>query len=112
MAILKHHHIRFKAPPDGAAPEWESELGKVRGVKEVRIDAAGGDVFVEYDLALCCEEAIEKWMVHEGFILDDHLMERVKRGWIHYTEENELDALRVTPSSHCDVEDKECRKKG
>jgi copper chaperone CopZ len=111
MAILKHHHISFKAPPAGTAAEWESALRKVRGVVKVSIDAAKGDVFVEYDLALCCEEAIEKWMVHEGFVLDDHLMERVKRGWIHYTEENELDALKMIPSSHCDVEDKECRKK-
>jgi copper chaperone CopZ len=112
MAILKHHHISFKAPPDGGVAEWESKLARVQGVKEVRIDAARGDVFVEYDLAHCSEEAVERWMVHEGFVLDDHLMERVKRGWIHYTEENEIDALKMNPRSCCDVEDKEAPKKG
>ncbi len=112
MAILKHHHISFKAPPAGAPAEWESGLKRVRGVTKVEIDAARGDVYVEYDLAHCSEEAIERWMVHEGFTLDDHLMARLKRGWIHYTEENELDALKMTPRSCCDVEDKKSRNKG
>ena len=112
MAILKYHHIRFKASPAGSPAEWESELREVRGVTEVSIDAAKSDVFVEYDLALCCEEAIERWMVHEGFVLDDRLVERLKRGWIHYTEENEIDALKIIPHSRCGVEDKGGAKKG
>ena len=111
MALLKHHNIKFASAPAGTPVEWESVLARVRGVTKVSIDADGGSVFVEYDLAHCSEEAIERWMVHEGFILDDHLMERVKRGWTHYTEENEQDALKVKPPSHCDVEDEVGPKK-
>ncbi len=113
MALLKYHHIRFASAPAGAPAEWEAVLARVRGVTKVSIDAAGRDVFVEYDLAQCSEEAIERWMVHEGFVLDDHLMERVKRGWVHYTEENEQDALKMGAHPHCEVEEpEEPEKKG
>ncbi len=111
MTTLKHHHIRFKSGADGNPDEWEALLKKIKGVLEARVDADRGDVFVEYDLALCSEEAIEKWMAQAGFVLDDSVMERVKRGWIHYTEENEQDALSAEPHPCCDVDDKESKKK-
>ncbi len=112
MATLKQHHIKFRSGPDGNQDEWEALFRKVKGVSEVRVDAGMGDVYVEYDLAECSEEAIERCMVQAGFVLDDSVMERVKRGWIRYTEENEIDALRLNPRSCCDVEDKEAPKKG
>lgn len=111
MAILKHHHIKFSTGPDGSPDELEALLKKISGVTEVRVDAGSSDVFVEYDLARCSEEAIEKWMTQAGFALDDSVMERLKRGWIHYTEENEQDALSREPHPCCDVDDKEGKKK-
>jgi hypothetical protein len=105
MSDIKHHHIRYKEGPGGGPGEWEDLIKKVHGVINVSIDAQKMDVYVEYDLLKCCEEAIEKWMVKSGFVLDDSYMERMKRGWIHYTEENERDALREEPRSHCGVED-------
>jgi hypothetical protein len=67
------------------------------------------EIFVEYDLEMCREEAIEHWLVQIGFVLEDSLMERIKRGWIHYTEENELDALEAKPRS--DYDEVERKKK-
>lgn len=49
-------------------------------------------------------------MVANGFILDDSLMERVERGWVHYTEENERDAFKSGGRSCCDVEEIEKKK--
>jgi hypothetical protein len=111
MTTLKHHHIRLRTGPAGSPDEWEALLKKIKGVTEVRVDADRGDVYVEYDLGECCEEAIEKWMVQAGFVLYDSVMERLKRGWIHYTEENERDALSAEPHPCCDVDDKEGKKK-
>ncbi len=108
MDNIRHHHIRFtEAPAVGGPEEWAVELKKVNGVVGVRIEAEKRDVFVEYDLLKCREEAIEHYMVKVGFKLDDSIMERLKRGWVHYTEENEMDALGVKPRSCCTVDDKE-----
>ncbi|MFQ5737168.1 MAG: hypothetical protein ACE5GY_09985 [Thermodesulfobacteriota bacterium] len=110
MSDIKHHHIKYKEGPGGGPDEWKELIKKVHGVIDIRIDAQNRDVFVEYDLVECCEEAIEKWMVKSGFVLDDSFMERMKRGWIHYTEENERDALKVEPHSCCSVEEADKKK--
>ena len=108
----KHHHIRYaEAPPSGGPAEWEAEIGKVNGVAKVEIDPGKKDVFVEYDLVKCCEEAVEHYMAKMGFTLDSGFMQRLKRGWIHYTEENERDALQSKGHPCCDVEELERKKK-
>ena len=111
MATPKHHHMKFKKGPDeGGATEWESLIKEVSGVIKVNIDAAKKDVYVEYDLEKCSEEAIEHWMDKAGFVLDDSFLEKVKREFIHFTEENAREALSEKPRSFREVKDIE--KKG
>lgn len=113
MDTLKHHHIRFKEVPGrGGAAEWEAKIKEIKGVSQVKIDAANGDLFVQYDLIQCREEDIERVMVEAGFVLDESFKEKVKRGWIHFTEENEQAELKhggMAPC--CDVEEIEKRRK-
>ena len=112
MATLKHHHIKFKkGPGDGGATEWESLIMDVSGVIKVNIDAAKKDVYIEYDLEKCSEEAIEHWMDKAGFVLDDSFLESVKRGFIHFTEENARHALSEKPRSFREVKDVEKNEK-
>jgi len=111
MNEIRRHHIRFKDSPDtGVSEDWAAELGRVHGVSTVEIDAAKRDVFVEYDLRKCCEEAIEHRLVSLGFTLEDGFMERLKRGYIHYTEKNEMDSLEAEPGSCCDVDEIEKKR--
>lgn len=108
----KHHHIKFKeGPNNGKATEWESMLKKVHGVISVNINNDKNDLSVEYDLQLCSEEAIEHWMVKAGFVLDNSFMERIKRGFIHYTEENTRDNLESKSHSCCDLEETKSKNK-
>jgi hypothetical protein len=86
-------------------------LKKLKGISQVKIDEEKGEVFVEYDLQEHKEEDIERWMVEAGVLLDDSYMERLKRGWIHYTEDNELDALKAKAHSCCDVDEIEQKRK-
>ncbi len=112
MSNLKHHHIRFKQTPAwGSTNEWEDELAKLDGVRRVDIDTVKRDVFVEYDLLKCREEDIERWLVEAGFTLDDSLLQKFKRGWIQFTEENELDNLKSKPRSCCDMDEIERKKR-
>jgi len=110
--FIKHHHIKFKEGPAGnGVGEWASCISEVEGVSMVKIDRDKKDIYVEYDLEKCSEEAIEHWMVKAGFVLDDSFMERMKRGFIHYTEENARDNLGSKPHSCCDVEETESTNK-
>ena len=112
MAALKHHHIRFKKSPEGSAPwEWESMLKTIDGVELVTVDAAAGDIFIEYDLLKCREDVIERRLVEEGFVLDDSFMQRFKRGWIHLTEENEINAFGSGKPAFYDYEGLEKKRK-
>ena len=112
MSTLKHHHIRFKQKPGWGGPaEWEAKLKEVKGVSLVRIDPERGDILVEYDILKCREEEIEKCLVEAGFVLEDSFKERVKRGWIHFTEENEQAELKHGGTAPCcDLKDIEKRK--
>lgn len=113
MDTLKHHHIKFKERPKSGTPdEWETGLKKLKGIKRVSIDVEKGDLFAEYDLLECKEEDIERCMSEAGFVLDDTFKERVKRGWVHFTEENEQAEFKSGPAPCCDVEEIERRKKG
>lgn len=110
MSDLKHHQVLFKEGPAGGTVEWERIIKKVTGVTNVSIDEELKVVFVEYNILKCCEEAIEHWMVKSGFVLDDSFLQRMKRGLIHYTEENEQESLKGKAQSCCDVEDIEKKR--
>jgi len=111
VSDVKHHHIRFKEGPTGGMAEWKKIVNSVAGVTSVNIDAEKKDVYVEYDILKCCEEAIEHWMVRSGFVLDNSFLARMKRGFIHYTEQNEQVSLKAKAQSCCDVEDIEKKRK-
>ena len=81
------------------AAEWESVIREVRGIIKVNINAPEKDVYVEYDLEKCSEEAVERWMDNSGFVLDDSLLAKVKREFIHFCEKNVRDALSEKPRS-------------
>ena len=113
MDTLKHHHIKFKErPKSGTLAEWEMVFKKLKGIKRVSIDVEKGDLFTEYDLLECKEEDIERCMAEAGFVLDDTFKERVKRGWVHFTEENEQAEFKSGPAPCCDVKEIERRRKG
>lgn len=112
MSTLKHHHLKFKQAPSWGTPaEWEAKLKGVEGMSLVRIEPERGDILVEYDIHKCREEDIEKCMEEAGFILDESIKEIVRRGWIHFTEENEQAALKYGGTAPCcDYEEIEKRK--
>ncbi|MFQ5901005.1 MAG: heavy-metal-associated domain-containing protein [Thermodesulfobacteriota bacterium] len=102
MYNIKHHRIRFQdRPAKKTIVELEDELKRIKGVNKVNVDFEKGEVFVEYDLMKIFEMDIEKKMVEMGFVLDSCMGQRLKKGWIHFTEENERDNLKTKPTSCC-----------
>lgn len=112
MSTTKHHHIKFKkAPSSGGVDEWKASLQNCKGITNLRIDVENMDLFAEYDLQHCREEDIERCMVETGFVLEDSLMERLKRGWIHFTEENEQSEFKHKAAACCDMTEIEEKRK-
>ena len=112
MSIIKNHHITFKkAPSSGGIDEWKTRLHKCKGITNLRIDVDHKDLFAEYDLQNCREEDIENCMIEVGFELEDNLMERLKRGWIHFTEVNEQSELKHKAPACCDMTEIEEKRK-
>jgi len=105
MDNLRHHRIRFThygeklKDPVGA-------IKRLEGVHRVEIDEVEKEVYVEYNLLKCSESDIENKMLDEGFVLDNSLGQRLKRGWLRYTEDNEKEAMLAEPKPCCTVEPK------
>jgi len=72
------------------------------GVSEVRLDEQCKVISVEYDLLKVTFEEIEKWLVDSNIIFSKGFLDRWKRGWSKFTEQNELDNLLAKPTSCCD----------
>ncbi len=112
MPVIKQHHITFKSvPSSGGIDEWKIRIKKCKGITDLRIDVENKDLVAEYDLQNCREEDIERRMVEIGFELEDSLLERLKRGWIHFSEENEQAELKHKAPSCCDLSEIEEKRK-
>ncbi len=103
MAHIKHRKIRFKKTSEGKSREELVEVLKgLKGVTDARIDHDKKEVSIEYDLLKTSQQEIERLMVDHGFVLDDGIWERFRRGWIHFTEENDRDNLTAKAHSCCE----------
>jgi len=108
MDNIRDHRIRYSKYGD-KLKDPVGAIKRLEGVMEVEIDDAAKEVFVKYDLLKCTEADIENKMKAEGFTLDKGLGQRLKRGLLHYTEENEREAMRAEPKPCCSVEPKKKR---
>lgn len=80
----------------------KDEFGKEQGIISVSIEREKGQIIVEYDLWKINFEKIERMLEDMGLVLSKKIKEKLKRGMAKFTEQNELDNLKITPSSCCD----------
>ena len=76
-----------------------AELSEIMGVQEVQV--SGAKVSISYDLLEATATQIEQAIEQAGAKLGGGWAERLKRGWIHYTEENALDNLAARDAACC-----------
>jgi len=98
--IVKKRTFRLDAPlseTEGAS--LEAIISTMMGVRRVQI--SGANIFIVYDLLEVTAEQIEKAIRQAGNKLGTGWRARLKRGWIHYTEETELDNLAAGESACC-----------
>ncbi|MES0327385.1 MAG: hypothetical protein ABUK13_04250 [Gammaproteobacteria bacterium] len=75
-----------------------TEIAKMMGIKNIAIKE--DRINITYDLMQATVEQVERNIVQAGETLGAGWGEKMKRAFIHYLEETELDNLEQQPSSH------------
>ncbi|MBF0612997.1 MAG: cation transporter [Magnetococcales bacterium] len=79
------------------------KLQEMPGVLNYSIDVAHGKIRVTYNLWQVTAQQIEAALLGSHLVLTGGFVASFARGWIHYTEKNELDSLSYTPRSFTSV---------
>lgn len=67
------------------------------GIHSIEIN--GNCIEISYDLLQSTKLQIEKRITEAGVVLGDDLMEKIRRAFVHYTEETEVESLEARPGS-------------
>jgi len=98
--IVKRRMFSLDQPvTSDQAQRLTEALNQLMGVRNVRIE--NQKIAIIYDLLEVTAEQIERILEDTGSGLGSGWAKRLKRGWIHYTEENELDNLADAPGACC-----------
>ena len=102
MALLKHRTLEISDFSDvSQAERFIDLLANEQGVAKVKFDANHCKLDFTYDLEQTNFDKIEQSLVKAGFHLPSTLRAKIKRSWLHYTEENELDNLHAPEQACC-----------
>lgn len=97
--LLKRRHLHLEKPlTPSAAQHVAEELLAMRGVYAV--DVAGDEVTITYDLCQVTAEQIEDALLQVGAQLGRGAGERLRRAFVDYLEETEVEQRVVRPGFH------------
>jgi len=97
---LKKRSFSLDTPPSDQERQAIVEtLSALMGVRAVSLD--GKRLSISYDLLEATAQQIETALLQIDGALDQGWLQRLKRGWINYSEETELDNLTSEPSACC-----------
>jgi len=97
--VLKRRRFHLTEPLPGEMAALIAD--SIRGMMGVRsIDIDGADIEVTYDLLQATAQQIESQLESTGVALGQDWGQRLRRAFVHYTEETEVDSMEVTPPPH------------
>ncbi|HED19101.1 MAG TPA: YHS domain-containing protein [Gammaproteobacteria bacterium] len=97
--ILKRRHFRLTEPlPDEMAALVADSIRAMMGIKSIDIDGAA--IEVTYDLLQATAQQIESQLESAGAALGKDWGQRLRRAFVHYTEETEVDSMETSSSPH------------
>lgn len=98
--ILKRRRIRLARPLSAMEENIVRNIvSHLMGVWDATVE--GDDIRISYDLLQVTEKQIEEALADAGVQLGSGWSERLRRGWVYYAEENQLDSMEVTPLPCC-----------
>lgn len=94
--VLKWRSLKLDLPLSGEQAETlEATLMAMMGMQSVRME--GDRLDITYDLLQATEQQIEARLVEVGLALGEGWSERLRRAFVHYLEQNEVDSLECRP---------------
>lgn len=102
VEVLKIRTLKLAEP---LAPEIREQfiecIEAMMGIHNIEIN--GDRITIVYDLLQATESQIEQTISDAGHVLGTDLMEKIRRAFVHYLEESELDSLEARPTKggHC-----------
>lgn len=97
--VVKRRRLRLEAPlSDAGAQQLAQRLQAMMGVYAVEVEA--DELIITYDLLQATSGQIETVLEQTGAHLGAGWAERLRRAFVHYLEETEVDSLEVRPGPH------------
>ena len=98
VVVLKKRRLKLAEPfPLEVADQFIEYIKTMMGIKHVEID--DNSIEITYDLLQATELQIEKKITEAGIVLGDDLMEKIRRAFVHFSEETEIESLEARPGS-------------
>ena len=98
VEVLKKRTLKLAKPlPQEVADLFIEYIEAMMGIRNIEIN--GNYITIVYDLLLVTESQIEKKIVDAGIALGDDLMEKIRRAFVHFMEETEVESLEARPGS-------------
>lgn len=100
QTVLKRRRFALDTALDAyQANSVRARVGALMGIEAVEV--RGAEIVVTYDLLQATAAQIETAFADAGARLGSGWAERLRRGFVHYTEECEIGHLQVGPPSDC-----------
>lgn len=98
-ALYKQRRLKLDRPmPSATAENVIDAVRAMMGIERIEID--GDVVRITYDLLQATEAQIESEIARAGAVLGSVWSERLRRAFVHYLEETEIENLAATPPTH------------
>jgi YHS domain-containing protein len=99
QAVFKQRRLKLDRPlPPEMLVTVLDAVQAMMGIERIEID---GDIInITYDLLQATEEQIESEIAQAGAALGGEWSEQLRRAFVHYLEETEIESLAASTSSH------------
>lgn len=98
VEVLKKRKLKLADPlPLEVTDVFIKYIEAMMGIHSIEINE--NSITIVYDLLQVTEAQIEKKIVDAGIVLGNNLMEKIRRAFVHYMEETEVQSLEARPGS-------------
>lgn len=98
VKVLKKRTLKLAEPLTPQVADQVVEcIEAMMGIRNIEI--TGDRITIVYDLLQATESQIEQTISGAGVVLGTGLMEKIRRAFVHYLEETEIDSLEARPGS-------------
>jgi YHS domain-containing protein len=98
VVVLKKRRLKLAEPfPQEVADQFIEYIEAMMGINTIEIN--GNCIEITYDLLQVTELQIEKKITEAGIVLGENLTEKIRRAFVHFAEETEVESLEARPGA-------------